>query len=141
MVNVYGLTLSDGVSASEIIPGLWIGNQCDVDDLAFLEKNIDVVVTVSGLLPRHLVTGVAYIVFPLPQPFGKDGNVSARKLITIMKKYSGLRMLVACWEGVDRSSTLTHKHMVDNLGYTAAEARKVVQKNRSIVHIHEDWWL
>ena len=135
-----------GVPPSKITNFLWLGNLYDAMDERFVVDNIDEVILVGGWHPPQMFPGIAYVHYPLPQPFGKmlpRAESVVERLKTNHKRHTAT--LLVCAEGIDRGPTLALKFLkenglVPNRPTSWKQAVALIKKHRPIAVPHRDWW-
>ena len=132
---------SHGQPPSKITDFLWIGNAYDALDERFVVDNIHEVVLVGGWHPPLMFPGVAYVHYPLPQPFG----IMRPRAQTVIERLEfnetrDIPTLLVCWEGIDRAPTLALKFLKDCFSMSWARAETKIKKKRPVAVPHRDWW-
>lgn len=136
---------SFGHPPSQITKFLWLGNAYDVVDERFIVDHIKEVILVGGWHPPRLFPGVAYVHYPLPQPFGvmcPRAEAVVQRLIQNQKRR--LPTFLVCHEGIDRGPTIALKFLKD-AGFGARkmswkQAEDHIRMSRSIAVPHREWW-
>jgi hypothetical protein len=124
------------IPPNEIIPGLWIGNFYDGENLKLLNAlSIDAVVNLTGSI-RVIFPRKIHLVIGLNQPFlhTLDDAKFAVKQIQKLHMLSHLNVLVHCLSGKDRAPTVVAKAL------GAPKQADLVRERRPNCIIHEDWW-
>lgn len=135
--NPYNLR-SYGTPPSRIDDKAWIGNIYDANaPEAIGDAGILHVVLLAGMSPPRVLQGVAYVHFPLPQPFG-NMRWGAQMAVEYIERASG-PVLVTCLEGIDRSSTVVLRYLTRK-GMAEADAVALIKAARPLAVPHPDWW-
>jgi hypothetical protein len=134
----------EGDEPSQIVKGFWIAGLDAVEDLAFIEKNVDTIVNVSGELPNVVAWGRRYIHYPLGFSFNKDRTCwnEALKAVKALheERRGGKRILLNCFAGIDRSPTIGAKFLAEDMKISLLDAAALIQKARPVAFPHLSWW-
>jgi protein tyrosine/serine phosphatase len=113
------------VSADEILPGLWLGNEATSQNEEFMKKhNIAVIVNASRDIPSKFLGNIYYIRVPVDDPGyvrGDDKNVKIMRkslplVLEIIKRalLRGINVLVHCHAGAQRSAIIVAMFLLKN---------------------------
>ena len=127
----------NGDIASEIIPGLWIGNKKIVNNMYFLTKwNIATIISCTSNRPK-----IKYDVEKLHIPFSdlkaRDSSVIYNFLNDIVKfideKISGQKpLLIHCSKGFQKSPTIVAAYLIKHTKCSADDAIKLIKSKREM---------
>lgn len=142
------------ISADEILPGLWLGNEATSQSAQFMrDKNIRVIVNASQNIPSKFIGQIYYIRVPVDDPGIYGIREGERNIdVKIMKKSLPLvlgyidrarkwnmNILVHCHAGAQRSATIVAMYLWKcGHAHTANDAIQQVIKKRSIAFFGGD---
>jgi hypothetical protein len=125
------------IPPNEIVPGLWIGNFYDGENLDLLNAlSIDAVVNLTGSI-RTIFPKKIHLLIGLNQPFLhtlEDAKFAAKQIDRLRR--AKINTLVHCLSGKDRAPTVVAKSL-EEAGWPGSE---MVREKRPNCIIHKDWW-
>lgn len=140
------------LSANEIIPGIWLGNESASADLNFLKTlNINCIVNATDRIPcKFYKQGINYYQIPVGDPgptsdLDQPDNALMLKHIPQVLLYidnnrkKNKNILIHCHAGIQRSATVVLLYLIkhffndDNIKDRYQKALTIMIKNRPIV--------
>jgi hypothetical protein len=128
-------------SCTEILPGLWLGNQAGSQDEIFLKKNnIKVIVNATKHIPSK-IQGIKYWRVPINDPGyipsinHDDVQVMIKMLpmtLEFMRNHreKGYNILVHCHAGAQRSATIVAAYLMKYCRYVLSD-EAIARQNRT----------
>lgn len=127
------------VSANQIAPHLWVGNEASSQSPTWLRQHkIGLIVNATKDVPNAFQTdGIMYIRVPVDDLLKKEDTVKMTKVLPSLveclhrKIKSGKNVLVHCHQGVQRSATIATAYIMKYYNLTTEQAINFVIKQRS----------
>jgi predicted protein tyrosine phosphatase len=136
-------------SADEILPGLWLGNECAATDAAFLAQvGIRVVITMSEehALHTNLPAHVTYYRFPLSDDENEGNDAFILQMLAgataAIQRHHACQeeaVLVHCQMGISRSTSAIVYYLLKShtyLTYVAAMRAIRAQRPAALPNVH-----
>ena len=126
----------DFFPAREIIPGLWIGSSADASNPRFMAcHDIGLIINCSKDIPCSFSRDIPTVRIPIHDAAYENLTMLRylpRVVRTIEKKLrSGVSVLVHCYAGVSRSSSVVAAYLMYKYGLEKNEAITFIQQRKS----------
>ncbi|OQR96544.1 dual specificity protein phosphatase [Achlya hypogyna] len=121
--------------ASEIAPGLWLGNGSAAADLVSLQQHgVEYVLNVADDVPNYHADALTYCTLGVAD-FGQDAGISrvfsrAFDFLDHVLLHAKGRVLVHCAAGANRSATVVIAYLMHSQQLSLADAWAIVRKRR-----------
>jgi len=121
-----------------IIDNIYLGNGWDASSYYDLKaNNITTIINVTNEIPNYYEAEFNYFNIPVRDTIDSSMILFFNDVLEFLKKYKNQNILIHCYHGSSRSSTIVLLHLIINYKMSIEEGLKLLKEKREIVNLNK----